>query len=51
MGVAETVPGVSGGTGAVLTGLYAELVRSVRSVDRQSLRSFKKGFRWVLEAY
>jgi putative membrane protein len=42
MGVAETVPGVSGSTGAILTGVYQELVRSVKSIDRKSLNLLKK---------
>jgi putative membrane protein len=32
MGVAELVPGVSGGTIAFITGIYVELVRSIRSL-------------------
>lgn len=52
MGAAEAVPGVSAGTGAILTGLYTELIRSVRSIDRQSLRllskkSFKEFWKYI----
>ena len=32
MGVAELIPGVSGGTIAFITGIYVELVRSIRSL-------------------
>jgi len=32
MGVAELVPGVSGGTVALITGIYGDLVESIRSV-------------------
>lgn len=42
MGASEAVPGVSGGTGAILTGLYAELVRSLKSIDRQSFKLLLK---------
>jgi putative membrane protein len=42
MGVAELIPGVSGGTIAFITGIYVELVRSIRALDlalaRQALR-------------
>lgn len=33
MGSADVVPGVSGGTIALITGIYEELVRSIRSFD------------------
>jgi putative membrane protein len=42
MGAAEAVPGVSGGTGAILTGLFGELIKSLRSVDRRSLKLLSK---------
>ena len=37
MGVAEAVPGVSGGTIAFVTGIYAELVRSLASFSPRSV--------------
>ena len=46
MGAAEAVPGVSGGTAAMLSGINAELIRSLRSIDRQSFKLLsKKDFR------
>ena len=42
MGAAEAVPGISGGTAAMLSGVYAELIRSLRSIDRQSFRLLSK---------
>jgi putative membrane protein len=38
MGAADIVPGVSGGTMAFITGIYDELVDSIRSVDLEFLR-------------
>jgi putative membrane protein len=38
MGLAEVVPGVSGGTMAFITGIYHELVRSLASFGPSSLR-------------
>ncbi len=35
MGAADVVPGVSGGTIAFVTGIYEELIYSIRSVDRR----------------
>ena len=35
MGAADVVPGVSGGTIAFVTGIYEELINSIRSVDRR----------------
>jgi len=42
MGAAEVIPGVSGGSGAFLTGIYEELIHSIRSVDRHSLKLLTK---------
>ncbi len=42
MGAAEAVPGVSGGTAALLSGVYSELIRSLRSIDRQSFKLLSK---------
>ena len=33
MGVADVIPGVSGGTIAFISGIYDELIDSIRSVD------------------
>jgi putative membrane protein len=38
MGAADVVPGVSGGTIAFVTGIYEELIYSIRSVDRRFVR-------------
>ena len=38
MGAADVVPGVSGGTMALITGIYEELILSIRSVDARSAR-------------
>lgn len=38
MGAADVVPGVSGGTIAFITGIYEELVNSIKSIDIQALK-------------
>jgi putative membrane protein len=38
MGIADAVPGVSGGTIAFITGIYEELLHSLHSIDRDALR-------------
>jgi putative membrane protein len=38
MGAADVIPGVSGGTIALITGIYQELVTAIRSVDMQALK-------------
>ncbi len=38
MGAADSVPGVSGGTIAVITRIYDELIYSIRAVDTRALR-------------
>ena len=49
MGAADVVPGVSGGTMALITGIYEELIQSIRSFDTQALRLLLKGdFKGVL---
>jgi putative membrane protein len=42
MGASEVIPGVSGSTAALLTGIYRELIDSLRSIDRASLRLLLK---------
>ena len=42
MGVADLVPGVSGGTIALITGIYAELVESIKSIDSNSLKTLRR---------
>ena len=38
MGAADVIPGVSGGTIAFLTGIYQELIDSIKSIDLQALK-------------
>lgn len=38
MGAADVVPGVSGGTIAFITGIYEELIDSIKSIDVQALK-------------
>ncbi len=38
MGAADVVPGVSGGTVAFITGIYEELIHSIKSIDLSALR-------------
>ncbi len=46
MGAADVVPGVSGGTIALITGIYEELVDSIKSVNFQALKMlFTKGIK------
>ena len=37
MGAADIVPGVSGGTVALMTGIYDRLIRAIVAVDRDCL--------------
>lgn len=45
MGAADVVPGVSGGTIAFITGIYEELVNSIKSINMEAIRMFFTG-RW-----
>ena len=38
MGAADVVPGVSGGTIAFITGIYEELIDSIRSIDGRAIK-------------
>jgi len=38
MGCADLIPGVSGGTIALITGIYEELINSIKSVDGEALK-------------
>jgi putative membrane protein len=38
MGIADVIPGASGGTIAFLTGIYEELIYSIRSLDADALK-------------
>lgn len=35
---ADVIPGVSGGTIAFITGIYEELIESIRSINLKALR-------------
>jgi putative membrane protein len=43
MGSADVVPGVSGGTIAFITGIYEELIESIKSVNLEALKQLRKG--------
>lgn len=43
MGMADVVPGVSGGTIAFISGIYEELIESIRSVDLTALKLLGRG--------
>jgi putative membrane protein len=43
MGAADVVPGVSGGTIAFITGIYEELVDSIKSVNLEAIKLFFTG--------
>jgi putative membrane protein len=49
MGTADVVPGVSGGTMALVLGIYARLVEAIRSIDAEAVRHLLGGrFRALL---
>ncbi len=43
MGAADVIPGVSGGTIAFLTGIYEELLGSIKSINREAFKLLLKG--------
>lgn len=43
MGAADVIPGVSGGTIAFITGIYEELIESVKSINLKSLKLLFSG--------
>ena len=45
MGMADIIPGVSGGTMALITGIYERLIHSIRDVDFKFIPYFIKGDR------
>ncbi len=45
MGAANVIPGVSGGTIALITGIYERLINAIKSFDGTALKLFFK-FRW-----
>jgi len=42
MGIAEVIPGVSGGTIAFITGIYETLINSIKAIGPGLLTTFKK---------
>jgi putative membrane protein len=38
MGMADVIPGVSGGTVAFITGIYEELINSIKSIDAEAFK-------------
>ena len=45
MGAADVVPGVSGGTIAFITGIYEELINSIKGINLKAIKLFFTG-RW-----
>jgi len=43
MGVAEVIPGVSGGTIAFITGIYEELINTIKSFGPEAFNGYKDG--------
>lgn len=43
MGAADVVPGVSGGTIAFITGIYEELINSIKSINLKAMKLFFTG--------
>ena len=42
MGIADIVPGVSGGTIAIITGIYEELLKTLDGINLEIFSDFKK---------
>ena len=52
MGIADIVPGVSGGTIAIITGVYEELLKTINKFDFKILNDLKnRRFKLVWESY
>jgi len=43
MGIAEVIPGVSGGTIAFITGIYEKLINTIKSFDPVLIKTFRQG--------
>lgn len=51
MGIAEVIPGVSGGTIAFITGIYEELINTIKSFGPEAYNGFKRdGLKGLWEA-
>ncbi len=46
MGAANVIPGVSGGTIALITGIYERLINAIKSIDLTAIRLLF-GFRFA----
>ncbi len=42
MGIAEVIPGVSGGTIAFITGIYEQLIDSIKAFGPEAIKAFRK---------
>ncbi len=42
MGIAEVIPGVSGGTIAFITGIYEELIHTIKGIGFDSIKGYRK---------
>ena len=52
MGIADIVPGVSGGTIAIITGVYEELLKTLDGLNFKIIKNLKKnGFNYVWDYY
>lgn len=43
MGIAEVIPGVSGGTIAFITGIYEQLINTIKAFGPQAVEAFREG--------
>lgn len=43
MGIAEVIPGVSGGTIAFITGIYEELIHTIKAIGPDAINGYKSG--------
>lgn len=51
MGIAEVIPGVSGGTIAFITGIYERLLNAIKAINPSLIQTFKtEGFKGVVKA-
>ena len=52
MGAADVVPGVSGGTIAFVTGIYIELINTIKSLNLRALQTLKsRRYRGCMEVH
>lgn len=48
MGIADVIPGVSGGTLALILGIYADFIESIRSINTRPIAPF---FKWLFGGF